>query len=489
MTRHAVQVKRLREADGFLAHLGELGVDLPFTASPAPAPGSPLAAPLRLVDGSAGPMEVGNRFCVLPMEGWDATTDGRPTDLVERRWRRFGGSGAKLVWGGVAVGVRADGRANPHPLLIDADRLAGLRSLREALVDEHRQAFGTADDLVIGLQLTHSGRFSRPEGRPAPLVAYRHPVLDGRLPEAHVLADDELDRLADAFVEAAALARDAGFSFVDVKACHGYLGHELLSGRDRPGRYGGDLEGRTRFLRTVVEGIRSRVPDLAVGVRCSVFDVVPHRTGPDGAGEPEVASRVGGYRYAFGGDGTGEGIDLTEPHALVRMLAELGVGMLCVSAGSPYYCPHVQRPAFFPPSDGYLPPRDPLVEVARLLQVTSELAARHPDVAVVASGLTYLQEWVPHVADAVVAAGGAASIGLGRMMLSYPRLPADVLAGRPLDRRLVCRTFSDCTTAPRHGLVSGCYPLDRFYRDRPERVALARLKRPVAGRGGRGTDA
>jgi 2,4-dienoyl-CoA reductase-like NADH-dependent reductase (Old Yellow Enzyme family) len=482
VSRNAVQVKRLRDRDAFLAHLDGLGVELPFTADPASGAGSPLATPLTVVDGSAGRLEVGNRFCVLPMEGWDGTADGRPTDLVERRWRRFGAGGAKLVWGGEAVAVRPDGRANPRQLLIDTDRVDGLRALREALVEEHRAVFGAADDLVVGLQLTHSGRFARPGGEPAPVVAYRHPlldarVLDDRLPDPRVLTDDELDDLVEAFVDAAVCARDAGFAFVDVKACHGYLGHELLSAVDRPGRYGGDLEGRTRFLRTVVDGIRRRAPELAVGVRLSVFDVVPHRSGDGGAGEPEIAPAPGAYRYAFGGDGTGEGVDLTEPGTLVGMLVDLGVGMVCTSAGSPYYCPHVQRPAFFPPSDGYLPPRDPLVDVARLLDATAALSARHPGVAFVASGLTYLQEWIPHVADAVVAGGGAASVGLGRAMLSYPHLPADVLAGAELDRRLLCRTFSDCTTAPRHGLVSGCYPLDEFYKARPERLDLAGIKR------------
>jgi hypothetical protein len=161
----------------------------------------------------------------------------------------------------------------------------------------------------------------------------------------------------------------------------------------------------------------------------------------------------------------------------MRRFAELGIGMVCVTAGSPYYCPHVQRPAYFPPSDGYTPPRDPLVEVAELLQVTADLAREHPSIAVVGSGYSYLQDHLGNVAQAVVRRGGAASVGLGRMALSYPTLPADLLAGRPVDRRSVCRTFSDCTTAPRHGLVSGCYPLDPAYRDLPERLELAAVKR------------
>lgn len=475
--RRFPQVKRLDTAEAFLDRLAELGVDLPFDHDVAPAPDGPLARPLVAVDGSAGELAIGNRFCVLPMEGWDGTTDGRPTDLVRRRWRRFGESGAKLVWGGEAVAVRHDGRANPNQLRIGPDTWEDLAALRAELVDAHVAHHGRADDLLVGLQLTHSGRWSRPDGEPAPLVAYRHPLLDRRVPvdDRSVLTDDDLDRLVDDVVDAAVLARRAGFAFVDVKACHGYLGHELLSAVDRPGRYGGDLDGRSAFLRRAIVGIRDAAPDLAVGVRLSAVDLVPHRPGPDGTGEPEPVD--GPYRHAFGGDGTGLGFDLTEPLVLLDHLAALGVGLICVTAGSPYYVPHLQRPAWFPPSDGYRPPDDPLVQVARLLGVAAELSRARPKLTLVGSGWSYLQEWLPHVAQAAVARSGVDVVGLGRMALSYPQLPADVLAGRSLRRRQLCRTFSDCTTAPRNGLVSGCYPLDPFYAARPERVELAAAKR------------
>jgi 2,4-dienoyl-CoA reductase-like NADH-dependent reductase (Old Yellow Enzyme family) len=265
---------------------------------------------------------------------------------------------------------------------------------------------------------------------------------------------------------------------VDVKHCHGYLGHELLSGVDRRGAYGGDLEGRTRFLRAVIDGIRSEAPGLEIGVRLSIFDFAPFRAGADGVGAPELGGE-GGYRHAFGGDGTGTGIDLGETSALLGILETLGVRLLCTSAGSPYYCPHIQRPAFYPPSDGYGPPEDPLVGVARLIEATATLARRHRDLVIVGSGYSYLQEWLPHVAQRVVREGGATAVGIGRMALSYPKLPTDVLSGRPVERRLLCRTFSDCTTAPRHGLVSGCYPLDPFFRGRDEAARLEEIKRAL----------
>lgn len=460
-----VQVRKLRTTNDFLAHCERLGITLPFDLESVED--DPLARPLTL---TAPPATLANRFAVLPMEGWDGTDDGRPTDLVRRRWRRFGTSGAALIWGGEAVAVRADGRANPHQLVI-GDHVADLRGeLLAAHAAQHRGQPAP----VVGLQLTHSGRFSHA----GPLTAHAHPWLDARRP-GRVFSDSELDDLVGDFIAAARVAHQAGFDFVDVKHCHGYLAHELLSAVDRPGRYGGALEHRTRFLHAVIDGIGRDVPGLAVGVRLSLFDVVPHRAGTDGKGEPESLAEDRRYRYGFGGDGTGLGVDLTEPIALVRSLVAAGVTLVCATAGSPYYCPHVQRPAFFPPSDGYQPPRDPLIEVARLLHVTAQIKAAVPAAMVVGTGYSYLQEWLPSVARGVIAGGGADLIGLGRMVLSYPDLPADVLAGRALDRTRLCRTFSDCTTAPRHGLVSGCYPLDELYAARPERKVLLQAKRDL----------
>jgi 2,4-dienoyl-CoA reductase-like NADH-dependent reductase (Old Yellow Enzyme family) len=475
-----VQLRTLRDHAGLAARLAALGLDADLAVDPEVEPGGPLAAPL----GVAG-REAANRFCVLPMEGWDGEPDGRPSDLVRRRWRRFGAGGAGIVWA-EATAVRPDGRANPRQLVLDATTADALAALRRDLVAAHAEAGGDRHGPVVGLQLTHSGRWSRPAGPPRPRVAYRHPLLDpragvdpGPAGDADVLSDAELDTLVDDYVRAAVRARAAGFDFVDIKHCHGYLLHELLSAVDRPGPYGGDLAGRTRFLRRVAEGVRAEAPGLGLAVRLSAFDLVPHAAGDGGRGVPEPAG-PGPYRYAFGGDGTGLGVDLGEVHELLRRARGWGVDLVSVTAGSPYYCPHAQRPAWFPPSDGYLPPRDPLAEVARLVAVTAALARPHPDVTMVASGLSYLQQWLPHAAQALVRSGGAAAAGYGRMALSYPDLPRDVLAGRPLARTQICRTLSDCTTAPRQGLVSGCYPYDPFYKGLPERDVLVAAKRRVA---------
>lgn len=476
-TRSYPRVASLKTAAAFRAHLAQSGIVLEFDEELAPPGQSPLGVPL-----DADGVRIGNRFCILPMEGWDGTPDGEPSDLTRRRWRHFGISGAKLIWGGEAVAVRHDGRANPNQLAITDRTHASIAALRELLVAAHRERFGSHadDDLFIGLQLTHSGRFARPAKKDTaqPLAAYAHPFLDRRFPEGvTVLTDEDLDRLVEDFVRAARRAYDAGFSFIDVKHCHGYLGHELLSARSRNGRYGGTFENRTRFLRNVVDSVRASVPGLRIGVRLSAFDTVPYRKDPAGVGVPETARHD--YRCAFGLTGAEDedvGTALDDSRAFLQLLRERDVRWVCITAGSPYYNPHVQRPAFFPPIDGYLPPEDPLRGVARQIAATARLKADFPDLVIVGSAYSYLQEWLPHVAQYHVRKGHTDFVGLGRMALAYPDLPADVLSGAPLRRKAFCRTFSDCTTGPRLGLVSGCYPLDPFYADHPDAIRLAEIK-------------
>jgi len=468
------RVAALKTAPSFLARLAELGVALPFDEQIASGDEAPLAQPTE-----AGGLAPRNRFCILPMEGWDGTPDGRPSDLTRRRWGSFGRSGAALIWGGEAFAVRHDGRANPNQLALGPHAEEDLVSLRTHLVDEHRRTTGRTDGLVIGLQLTHSGRYARPNpgGRWEPMTAYAHPVLDRRFPAGTTIrtfTDAELDALVGDFVRAAIVARAAGFDFVDVKHCHGYLGHELLSAWDRPGPYGG-ASGRTTFLRRVVEGIRRDAPGLAIGVRLSAFDAVPFRKDPRGVGMPEA--EMASYRNAFGllADPSAAP-DLEPARAFLRELESLGIHWVSVSAGSPYYNPHIQRPALFPPSDGYLPPEDPLVGCARQIAAVGALKRDFPNLRLVGTSYSYLQEWLPNVGQAAVRQGLTDFVGLGRMVLSYPGLPIDVLAGKPLTRAAICRTFSDCTSGPRNGLVSGCFPLDPFYKAHPDAARLKAIK-------------
>jgi len=473
------KIAQLKTVDGLRERLEQLACDLPVDDELLSADAdSPLARPFE-VDG----FRVGNRWCIHPMEGWDANRDGSPSDRTLHRWRNFGASGAKLIWGGEAAAVQPDGRANPNQTLATRENRDGLAQLLGALRKTHAEQFGTTDDLLVGLQLTHSGRFSRPNSKQLePKLAYHHPLLDRKFgidpddPDL-VVSDDWLERLAECYVDAAGAAYDVGFQFVDIKACHGYLMHELLSGFTRPGKFGGDFAGRTRLLRTVVERVRQNHPRLLIGVRLSAFDTLPFETG-DSVGRPMPYDELLPYRYGFGLDQQAPlELDLAEAIRLGGELAKLGVVMLNVSCGSPYYNPHIQRPAIFPPSDGYQPPEDPLLGVCRQIEATRDVKRALPQLAIVGTGYTYLQEYVPNVAQAVVRADWTDFVGLGRMVLSYPQLPADSLAGRPMARKRICRTFSDCTTAPRSGLASGCYPLDPYYKQSPEADRLAEIKR------------
>lgn len=464
----------------FKAHLATLPIRLDCDDELQSVGESVLARPFGV-----GGKRVGNRWCIHAMGGMDGTPDGKTTDLVTRRWVNFGRSGAKVIWGGEAVAVSREARDSPFQLYFHPQTRASHERLLCDLREAHRARFGTTDDLLVGLQITHSGRYSRPESdfRPRPRIAYRHPLLDDRSGvkgDSDVLSDMELAGIAEAFVAHARWAREAGFDFVDVKQCHGYLLHEMLSARTRAGGYGGSFENRTRLFREIVVGIQRDAPGLLIGTRVSIFDTVPFRmspTNPEGPGEPVEHSHLLPYGYGFGVDpARPTESDLTEPLLLLKLCESLGVTLINVSAGSPYYNPHIQRPARRPPSDGYSPPEDPLIGCARQIDAAARCKAACPRLILVGTGYSYLQEYLTYVAQAQVRRGQVDVVGIGRLAFAYPDFPHDAISGGIMRRRL-CRTDSDCTTAMRHRLVSGCYPYDPFYKRLPQAETLRRIKR------------
>jgi len=457
---------RFRSSADLRAHLRDIGAD--FDLDDGVATDGALAEPLELLG-----RRLGNRFCAQPMEGWDGTRAGGPSPHTLRRWRNFGRSGAALIWGGEAFAVRADGRANPNQLCLGPESEAHLHQLLAELRRGRNEQGLAAPEALVGLQLTHSGRFARPDREPEPRIAQHHPLLAQRHalpPDTRLLTDGELEAIGECYVEAARLAERAGFDFVDVKCCHGYLLHELLGSHTRPGRYGGDLRARMRLVERIIAAIGSACPGLAIGVRLSAGDTAPFVADPlTRIGVPMQRHDVDVTRHHFGVSATDPAdFDLTEPLQFVRLMAERGVRLINVSLGSPYWNPHLQRPAAYPPSDGYLPPVDPLEMVAAHLRAVRTLKAAVPTATFVGTGYTYLQEWLPNVAQWALDQGHVDFAGLGRLLLSYPELPADLLAGRPLQNKRLCRTFSDCTTGPRNGMLSGCFPFDPYYQAMPE---------------------
>ncbi len=454
------------------SHLTSLGIQIPLDEIIQSEVESPLSRK-AIWNGRT----IGNRIAIQPMEGWDGTRDGGISKAMLRRWRRFGLSGAKLIWGGEAMAVRHEGRANPNQLVLVKDNSSGIGALLAELRSEHYANYSSLDDLVVGVQLTHSGRFCRPNGKQwEPRVAYRHPLLDTKFAvkrDDQVLGSSELELLIEDYVRAAKLAFEIGADFVDIKCCHGYLLHEFLSARDRDDRFGGSLENRMRLPLEIVSAIRTEVPLLGIGVRLSAIDTVPFEPDPAtavegklGQGRPCAYQSLLPYRWGFGVNAENPMLyDLTEPREFVSRLYQLGVKLFNISAGSPYYTPHLLRPAAYPPSDGYQPHEDPLISVAKHFEVTRELKQLFPDALFVGSGYSYLQDFIPHAAQHNVRNGWTDFVGLGRTVLSYPQVMMDAMRQQPSKRKLVCRTFSDCTTAPRNGLPSGCYPLDDYYKN------------------------
>ena len=453
---------KYKKPEDVLADAERLGVEI-FLSTDF----SPLFQPIKI-----GHKTAGNRLAIHPMEGCDGTPDGRPNGLTLRRYRRFGSGGAKLIWA-EATAVTESGRMNPRQLCLNQRTAGGIEDLLKTCRQAHRDTFGTDHDLIVGLQLTHSGRFSFQR----PLLVTHDPILDpltvdkstGKVIDDSypLLTDDELKQIADRFVEAARLAWRIGFDFVDIKQCHRYLLSELLAAKNRPGAFGGSLENRTRLVREIVERIKQECPGLIVASRFNAYDGIPYRgEGEDFVGRP-CPHRLP-LEVAFGTDPNDHlKEDLTEPLQLAQWLRQWGVELLNVSAGNPYANPHVVRPAEYAPIDGYNAPEHPLIGVARHFRLARAVQRAVPDVPVVGSGYTWLQDFCMHAAAANVERGDVAIVGLGRGALAHPDFAKTLQETGSLRRTSVCRTFSYCTNLMRtknHPLgqyPTGCPPFDK----------------------------
>ncbi|MBC7819316.1 MAG: NADH:flavin oxidoreductase [Planctomycetaceae bacterium] len=419
-----------------------------------------------------GGRTVGNRWAIQPMEGCDGTLDGLPDELTFRRYVRFGSGGAKLIWG-EATAIAADARMNPRQLWLHDGSAAAIEKMLTDCRTAHRESCGHDGDLLLGLQLTHSGRFSFRR----PLLATHDPILDpltkdkstGQFVDASfpLLTDDDLKRIEDQYVVAARLTARIGCDFIDIKQCHRYLLSELLAAKNRPGNYGGSLENRTRLVRNVITRIRAELPSLLIASRFNAYDGIPYRgAGEEFIGEPcphelPLTTAFGTNPHDHLRD------DLAEPLQLARWLREWGVCLLNVSLGNPYANPHLVRPAEYPPVDGYKPPEHPLIGVDRHFRIAACVQNEVPDIPVIGSGYSWLQDFVAQAAAANVSLGRAAFAGLGRGTLSQPDFVKELADTGRLDRKRVCRTFSYCTNLMRtkdHPLgqyATGCPPFDK----------------------------
>lgn len=419
-----------------------LQLDLGFAADTAV-----LGEPLAL-----GGRTVPNRLCIQPLEGFDADRRGRPTDLTLRRYRRFAAGGAGLIWFEAAA-VCPEGRSNPRQLLLSPANLESLAGLVKLTRDTARRRWGEAGDPYCVLQLTHSGRFCRPEGGRAPLLAGHDRVFDplvGVETDCELVSDAELEAIGEDFVAAAVLAEKAGFDAVDVKACHRYLFSELLGCHERPGHYGGSYENRTRLLTQTVRAVREQCPGLTVAVRLNASDMVRSETAWGVAGVPG------------GSGGSGNPVpDLTEPKRLAGELKALGVGLLNISAGTPYYNPHVTRPYVRPVAGGSPQPEHPLTGVARLFDLGAQIQAAVGSLPVVGSGYTWLRQFGARAAAWNVASGRHALAGFGRQAFAYPEFARDILTTGRMKAQRCCTACSRCSQLMIWDRPTGCTVHDR----------------------------
>lgn len=409
----------------------DLRIELPFQESIAPL----------FENIEVGSKKVPNRMAVQPMEGFDAEADGSTGELTTRRYQRYAQGGSGLIWF-EATSVVPEGRSNPRQLMMSTRNLDSFKRLIEQTRRNAYQVY--AHEVFLVLQLTHCGRYSKPEGKPVPQAACLNPYLDKQSEKVKILSDSDLDRLQDKYVAAARMAYEADFDAVDIKACHGYLVNELLAAYTRENsQYGESFENRTRFLDEVVEKVHDIIPRFCIAVRMSAFDGIP-------------------YPYGFGVSRDGSlDVDLSEPVELINRLVHRGCSLFNVTVGNPFDKPHFGRPFDRPLPDFSVPDEHPLEGVSRLLKITAELQKKFPDVPFMGTGYSWLRHFLPFVGAAVLKKGEASFIGFGRSSFAYPDAPKDLMDSGAMEPRKVCITCSRCTELMRDGYISGCVVRDK----------------------------
>ncbi len=425
---------RYKTADELLKKAEELGINLPWQEDL-----DPLFKPVCL-----GEKGIKNRLVVHPMEGFDANPDGSPGELTMRRYNRYARGGSGMIWF-EATAVVKEGRSNPRQLLINRQTLSGFQRLIEDIRSSALKAYGPSHSPYLVLQLTHSGRFSKPEGFPEPSVFCFNPYIDRDNDEIRLLTDEQLEQIQDIFIEAGTLAEKAGFDCVDIKASHGYLLHEFLSSFTREdSRFGGpSFENRTRFIREVIRGIQTETSSLDISSRISLYDGIP-------------------YPHGFGvrKDGSVE-MDPDEPVKLVRQLKKSGCDLINGTMGIPYINAHLNRPYNKPLPGMSLPDEHPLEGVARLIDGVGVVQLAVPEAKLVGTGYSWLRHLFPEVAAAVLQQKKATFIGLGRSSFAYPDAPKDLMQYGKIRKKNTCTSCSKCTEMMRNMLITGCPVRDK----------------------------
>lgn len=411
MTHERFHYKTLEDVK---AKAAELGLTLPFAEDT-----HALATPLTVRN-----IPFPNRMGIAPMEGADSLPDGSPSDYTTRRYVKEAVGGAAIIWF-EAISIVEEGRSSQTQLLLTKDNLAAYQKLTAAVKESGMKANGYAPYLI--LQANHSGRYSNPDNKPAPMIAYRHPELEQYriADDSCIVSDDYLKGLEEKFGEAAALAKQAGFDAVDIKSCHGYLLAELSSAYTRPGPYGGSYENRTRLLKNAILAAKPYEDDsFMVTARLGIYD---------------------GYAYPYGfgvSEGSGLTPDLTEP---IRLVAELhrdyGLDLIDLTMGNPYATTHVTRPF---DAGKYPPDEHPFEGLARMIHGIGAVKKAVPGIAVLGSAPTYLRQFADLYAAGAVEQGLCDGMLFGRMAFADPDFANEILHTGRIDPGRVCLTCGKC---------------------------------------------
>lgn len=382
-----------------------------------------------------------NRIAIQPMEGCDGTYEGAIDELTHRRYLRFAKSGAGVIWF-EATAVANEGRANPRQLFLNEKTLDSFKKLifevRETAYKE------TKTEPVLIMQATHSGRYSKPNGVPEPLIAYNKPIFEGDNPISsdRILSDDYLKALEEKYAVSAKLAQEAGFDGVDIKCCHGYLMSELMGAYLRKGEYGGSYENRTRLYFNAFQNAKNAVSDdFIVTSRINVYDGFP-------------------YPYGFGvNEHDGLKPDLTEPIKVIKTLKErFNTELIDVTIGNPYVNPHVNRPYNAGP---YKSPEEPIKGVERMMKCVGEIQRSFPDMTVIGSAFSFMKDEGANIAAGAVKSGVCKIAGFGRQAFAYPEFYRDIKEKGAMDERKCCLACGKCTELMRAVKVAGCVIKDK----------------------------
>ena len=404
----------------------ELKVYLPFSSST-----DILKTPLKV-----GNVTFHNRMGIAPMEGADSLEDGSPSDYTIRRYVNEAIGGSALIWF-EAISIVPEGRSSKTQLLLTEENVESYKRMNEKIKEAGRKANGFEPYLIM--QANHSGRYSNPDNRPAPMIAYRHPQLEQyrAADDSCIVTDDYLKSLEESFGKAALLAKKAGFDAVDIKSCHGYLLAELLSAYDRPGQYGGNYENRTRLLKNGIKAAKVwEDENFQVTCRLGIYD---------------------GYEYPWGfgvSEGSGLKPDLKEPIRLVKELyGNCGIQMMNLTMGNPYATTHVTRPFDM---GKYEPEEHPFTGIGRMIAGIGEVKNAVPEMVIFGSAPTYLRQFADLYTAGAVEEGFCDGMLFGRMAFADPDYANEIIKNGRIDPKRVCMTCGKCGDLIRAHKPTGC---------------------------------